>query len=151
MNIWQVLCGRVCLSEHVTGFPGLVGSPAAGPASQFSTPAKGRRWFLFPSKGAGNLVVFPYPLFTQTVSLFKGYLLFCFEHFMRHIAVYSSKSLEYNWMLFMLYWMNTYLFCLCYFSFLVYYKKICIMGQKYSMDSLNILCVPVLRQSSVCN
>lgn len=38
----------------------------------------------------------PHPLFIQTVYVFKNYLFCCFEHFTRHITVYSSKGLEYN-------------------------------------------------------
>lgn len=98
--------------------PGIAGSLTTVHVAQFSTPAKREKcWFLFPSKGASHPVVLPHPVFIQTACVFKGYLFCCFEHFTRHITVYSSKGLEYNLVLVVLYWLNPNLFCLSYSSF----------------------------------
>lgn len=128
--------------------PGIAESLTTGHVAQFSTPAKREKcWFLFPSKGASHPVVLPHPVFIQTARVFKGYLFCYFEHFTRHITVYSSKSLEYNLVLVMLYWLNPNLFCLSYSSFPVgEKKKKCIMGEEHSLDSLHARCVPVLAE-----
>lgn len=59
--------------------------------------------FIFLQQGVGHPVVLPHPLFIQTAYVFKSYLFCCFEHFTRHITVYSGKGLEYNLVLVMLY------------------------------------------------
>lgn len=129
----------------VVWFPGAAGSLAAGSVSQFSIPTKER--FISPSKGVGNRVMFPHPLFIQTLCVFKGYLCFCFEHFTGTLLFIQAKA-----------WSTTeYLSCctdwiqVCFASVIPPFWCIKnIMGEKHFLDSLNIPCVTALWQSSVC-